>query len=353
MIVLLALAADAVPMTAVASSPPPIDQFVKHDPITDIELSPTGEYLAFTRRNKDRTALIVVRLSDRTQMGGIHHGRDTAITSLNWVGNDRITYSLAVQMGALSVPQGLGEIYAMNADGSRDQILVGRSAGERGALATRAGRRPENSVSAYLVDRLESSPNEVLVRTSPFIYSDVASRSALPESRLERMDIFSGRRSLVAKAPVAQADFLVDSRDEARFAVGSDVNNRSRLYYRADATSDWQLVNDQSKTSVSISPIGFAPGDKIAYLWSERAGKPDAIYSYDTETGKRELVAEDDNVDPWTILYSPFDESPFGVVFMDGLPRTHYFDPSNSAAKLHRSLQASFPGLVVDLYRAT
>ena len=353
MMFLLAVAAGAVPMAAQAANPPPLEQFVKHDPITEIELSPNGEYLAFTRRNKDRTALIIVRLSDRTQAGGIHHGRDTAITSLAWVSNDRITYSVAMQMGALSVPQGLGEIYAMNADGSRDQILVGQSAGERGALATRAGKRPDNSVSAYLVDRLEASSDEVLIRTSPFLYGDVASRSALPESRIERMNIFSGRRSVVAKAPVAQADFLVDSRDEVRFAVGSDINNRSSLYYRANADSEWKLVNDQGKTSLSMSPIGFAPGDRVAYLWSEREGKPDAIYSYDTETGKREVVAEDDNVDPWRILYSPFDESPFGVVFMDGLPRTHYFDAASAAAKLHRSLQASFPGLVIDLYRAT
>ena len=41
------------------------------------------------------------------------------------------------------------------------------------------------------------------------------------------------------------------------------------------------------------------------------------------------------------------------VVYMDGLPRTEYFDPANPAAKLHRSLQASFPGLLVTLGEAT
>lgn len=349
MTALLAMMASFVPMAATAADLIPIDQFVKHDPVTDIALSPTGEYLAFTHRKKDQVALIIVRLSDRTPVGGIHHGKDTAITSLVWANDERITYSVAKQEGALSQPQGRGEVFAMNADGSHAEVLVS----QLGAQVSRAGKRQAGLVYARVVDRFEESPKEVLIQTSPYRFSDAGGRSSVPESKLERLNVMDGHRRVVATAPVGQADFYTDSRDQVRFADGSDVNNRTRLYHRIDASSEWQLVNDQSRTSLSVTPIGFAPGDRIAYLLSERAGKPDAIYSYDTANGERKLVAEDDNSDPWDILYSPFDESPFGVVYMDGLPRVEYFDPGNPATKLHRSLQASFPGLVVTLGRAT
>ncbi|TNJ33649.1 alpha/beta hydrolase family protein [Arenimonas terrae] len=349
MMILLALAAGAVPVAATAANPPPIEQFVKHDPITEIELSPTGEYLAFTRRNKDRTALIVVRLSDRTPAGGINHGRDTVITSLTWANDERITYSVAKQVGALSEPRSRGEVFAMNADGSHSEVLLS----QLGAQATRAGKRQAGLVFARVVDRFESSPKEVLIQTSPYLYDDASGRKTLPETKLERLNVMDGYRRVVAKAPVSQADFYLDSKDEARFALGMDANGDAKLYYRDGAEAEWKLVNDQAKTSLNVRPIGFAPGDKIAYLQSERDDKPDAIYSYDTATGQRALVAEDDNSDPWMILYSPFDETPFGVVYMDGLPRTQYFDPTSAPAKLHRSLQASFPGLLVTLGRAT
>ena len=350
MMILLAMAAGPVPMAVSAANPPPLEQFVKHDPITEIELSPTGEYLAFTRRDKDRTALIVVRLADRTQVGGIHHGRDTNIISLQWANEERITYSVAKQVGALSVPQGLGEIYAMNADGSHAEVLLSQRGSAGGA---RLGKRTMGLVYAYVVDRFESSPEEVLIRTSPYMYDDAGGRTSVPESKLERLNVMDGHRRVVSTAPVAQADFYFDSKDQARFALGSGVNNRSQLYHRAGTDAEWKLVNDQAKTSLNMFPLGFAAGDTIAYLYSERAGKPDAIFRYDTTTGERELVAADDNTDPWEVLLSPFDESPFGVIYMDGLPRTEYFDEANPAAKLHRSLQASFPGLVVTLGRAT
>lgn len=345
----LALAAGIAMSSAKAANPVPIEPFVEHDPITDIELSPSGEYLAFTRRNKDRVALIVVSLASGSQVGGIHHGKDTMITSLLWANDERITYSVAKQEGALSRPQGRGEVYAMNADGSHAEVLVS----QLGAQVSRAGKRQAGLVFAQVVDRFEQSPKEVLIQTSPYRYNDAGGRSSVPESKLERLNVLDGHRRVVATAPVGQADFYTDSRDEVRFADGSDINNRTRLYHRADAGSEWQLVNDQTKTNLTMTPLGFAPGDKIAYLLSERAGKPDAIYSYDTATGKQELVAEDDNSDPWAILYSPFDESPFGVVYMDGLPRVQYFDIANPATKLHRSLQASFAGQVVTLGRAT
>lgn len=347
-IALLALAAGF-PTVVAATGPLPLEPFVKHDPITEVELSPTGEYLAFTSRAKDRVALIVVRVADGKQAGGINHGKDTMITSLVWANDQRITYSLATQEGALSRPRSRGEIFAMNADGSHSEVLVSQT----GALVSRAGKRQAGLVFATVVDRFEASPKEVLIQTSPYIYSDAGGRSSVPESKLERLNVMDGHRRVVATAPVGRADFYTDSRDEVRFADGSDVNNRTRLYHRADAASEWQLVNDQSKTSLSVTPVGFAPGDKVAYLWSERVGKPDAIYSFDTATGERKIVAEDDNSDPWQILYSPFDESPFGVIYMDGLPRVEYFDTANPATKLHRSLQASFPGLVVSLGRAT
>lgn len=346
---LLALVAGTILPAAHAADVVPLDPFVQHDPVTDVALSPTGEYLAFTRRSKDKVGLMIVRLSDGTQAGGIHHGKDTMITSLMWANDERITYSVATQEGALSQPRGRGEIYAINADGSHTEVLVS----QLGAQATRAGKRQAGLVYAEVVDRFEQSPKEVLIQTSPYRYSDAGGRSSVPESKLERLNVMDGHRRVVATAPVGQADFYMDSRDEVRFADGSDVNNRTRLYHRVDADSEWQLVNDQTQTSVSVTPIGFAPGDKIAYLLSERAGKPDGIYSYDTSNGKRELVAEDDNSDPWRILYSPFDDSPFGVVYMDGLPRVQYFDDANPAVKLHRSLQASFPGTIVSLGRAT
>ena len=46
------------------------------------------------------------------------------------------------------------------------------------------------------------------------------------------MDIYTGRRTPVARAPVRNADFVADNKGIVRFARGFGIDNVDKLYYR-------------------------------------------------------------------------------------------------------------------------
>ena len=99
----------------------------------------------------------------------------------------------------------------------------------------------------YSIDMLPDDPRNVLVAISPF--------GGDPFTRVDRMDVYSGRRHTVATVPVNQARFVTDHQGEVRFAVGSRSDNLSQLYYRANRGADWELLNHQGTSGRIEDPV--------------------------------------------------------------------------------------------------
>jgi dipeptidyl aminopeptidase/acylaminoacyl peptidase len=325
---LLALSLFA-PAAVLAADPPSadlsIERFLKRDVFGTIKLSPGGEYLAATVPLEDRTSLVILRRSDLAKTGHVTLPAKSHIVDFDWVNPTRVLFSIGEKQGDLVQPRATGELFGVNADGSgQGQAIFGfRSRG--------AGSR---LVAGQVIDDLRDSENEVLV--------SIANDGAF--TQVDRMNVKTGKRITVASAPVRRAQFINDPRGVIRFAAGADSDNKTKTYYRPDDKSEWQLINDEAATESIVVPVGFSADGKTAYLSVEEKTGPNGIYAFDTGTRERKLVLRDDNVDPWQFLYSPLDGSLYGVVFMDGLPRTEYLAPDNEFAKLHASMSASFPG---------
>ncbi len=155
-----------------------------------------------------------------------------------------------------------------------------------------------------------------------------------------------GRRTTVARAPVRNAYFVADNQGIVRFARGSDVDNVDKLYYRDGEGKEWKLhqrggSNRPHRTCRSASPPTTRPR-----TWHvEQAQGPDAIVAMDVASGTRKEMLRDDDSDPASIIYKLGSTTiPVGASFMDGKPRTAFFDPSSPEARLYKSLEAAFAG---------
>ncbi|KAG1086991.1 hypothetical protein G6F40_013819 [Rhizopus arrhizus] len=96
-------------------------------------------------------------------------------------------------------------------------------------------------------------------------------------SQIARMDVMTGRRNAVARAPVADAHFTTDEQGEVRFARAAVTDGTQKLYYRAGSNSEWILLNDEALSKRIEVPLGFSADGRLAYLQVEQAEGPDAI----------------------------------------------------------------------------
>jgi len=333
---LTVLAAIASAGKTAASDGVDVASFLKTDTFSTLKVSPTGEYLAATVPLGDRTGLAILRRSDGHRMAAFALGKDSHIDDFHWVNAERVLMTMARSQGQLDQPLLTGEIYGINADGSRAGKLVGGSIEAEGA-ATRVRSRSLENVWAFLVDDLPSDDQYAIMAISPMARE--------PFTRAERVDVYTGRGRIAARVPVQNARFTTDNKGVVRFAQGSGSDNFSKLYYRPDDSAEWKLINDEQETGRRASAIGFSPDDGHAYLRIDHRTGPDSIESFDPSTTERKPLFRDDNVDPFLVLYQTGAvRSPVGVMLMDGKTRTVFFDDASADARLYRSLEAAFPG---------
>lgn len=311
----------------------PLENFLKDDSFGTIEISPDGQHLAATVPLGNRTSLVILRMADMSKTGHVTLPEKSHVVDFDWVNNERILFSIGEKQGALEQPRATGELYGVNADGSgQGQALIGyRAAGSKYS-------RDSKLVAASIISLLPKEPHYVLVSVAEFGGAFTS---------VERFQVETGRRTVVARAPVRNAAFLADPKGIVRFAVGAGSDLKSKTYYRADEKSEWQLINDDAQSGVVVGVLGFNADASIAYLNVEQAEGPDAIESFDTKTGARTLLMRDTVADPAGVLISPIDGGVWGVVYNGPKPRVEYIEANHPLAKTHASLAAALPGQLV------
>lgn len=339
----IALVSGSVASQAV--TPVDVTAFIRKDAFTDIKLSPDGKYLAATVQQEDRTALVVLDRQDVRITGSMSLGRHNHVADFWWVNPERVMFSVAQKLGALDMPQATGELFALSADGSNKENLLGYRVEGTGP-GSRIQPKKVEAAAGYLVDTLPEDDRNVIVMVRPF--GDVT------YTRAEKMDVYTGRRVLLARSPVPDADFVSDGAGVVRFAYGTTAENVSRLYHRAGESQEWDLINDERMTHRIEVPLGFSADQKTAYLRVEQEQGPDAVVALDVASGKRSEVLRNANVDPDFILRSHDDKgNPMGAVFYDGKPTFALLDKEHADSRLLRSLQEAFPGQLVEITSMT
>lgn len=308
-----------------------VKSFIRKDTFENIKLSPNGDYYSATVPLEDRTVLVILRRSDNKITANFSLGRNTVVSSFDWVNPERVVIGMAKKYGALETPQLTGDLYAINVNGS-PEILIGQHV--QGDLGTLIKPKKVEQVAAFVVDDLPADDKSIVISVQPFV-SD-------PYTRAERMDVYSGRRSPVARAPVRNATFTTDNDGVVRFASGADVDNVRKLYYREGNGAEWRMISSEAVNGQWEVAIGFSADNATAYLQSEQPSGPDAIVAFDTASGSRKELLRDDIGDPERIIYRNGTSVPVGVRFMDGKPRNAFFDEASPEARLHRSLEAAF-----------
>jgi dipeptidyl aminopeptidase/acylaminoacyl peptidase len=316
-----------------------LEAFLKKDAFTNITISPTGAYYAATVPSEDRTGLLIISRTTNKPTGGVNLGKNRHVGNFSWVGPDRIVFDVYEKIGMLDQPQSYGELFSVDAKSGFSELLVGQRVIVN-SLSGRGNIKKEEKIFAKMIDDLPADDQWVVITARP-VGGDL-------NNRAELLDVYSGKRKLIVRAPVDNASFYTDSTGVVRFAKGHRADNFSQLYLRSGNEGEWELINDEATTGRMETPIGFSSDNKIAYLQSDQKVGTDSIVSLDPATKVRTEVMRDPKSDPSLIIYS-YDAgaTPMGAWFLEGIPRTAFFDKTSREARLQRSLEAAFKGQTV------
>lgn len=339
----LALAAGPLPANSAGakSGLPTIQDFVRHPTYSEVKISPNGEYLAITVDRGEQDVLTVLRTSDLKLLKVNQLPDKKSVGSFYWVGPDRLMFNAVRKMGGYAQPFNTGEWFAVNADGSQPRPLIFYGTRD----ATQRGKTVGNERFS-LLDTLKDDDQYVLMQAR---YPRSAEGSG---TELVRVDVLSGRRTVITRAPKENCSISLDAQKAPKFAICSSsrdeegqFDERSELYRLDDGR--WTLVN-ASKSDGKHLFVLHTTVDGTVYVLEDDKTNPAAVGTLDTATGAFRKLFQDDIAEISDYIWSTDDRTLVGVVTAAGAPKVNLLDESHPDADLYSALAQSFPGEMVD-----
>jgi len=298
-----------------------VRDFFRHSEVNDIELSPTGEFLAVTVPQDDRTLLAVLRTADKGIVAKWDYGENMHVVDVTWVNDERFLVRVAEKRGSFDYLVSDAHVYAANADGSkRMQLTLGNT--------------------YELVDLLDDEPRHVLMQRT------------VERPNLFKVDVYTGRMSKVAVSPVESGGFAVDHDGKVRYAIGA--NDKLQLETWRREGDDWKKVAVvDSMGGASQVPVGFTADNRGVYMLASTSGEPRRLLLLDPETGKESELFSNKFADVGELIWSHDRKRLLGVSYEPDFPRKKYFDGDDEETALLASLDLSFKDFAVDITSAS
>ena len=304
------LAAALLAGAGTAAAEVPLGDFFKDPEFTSVSLSPTGEYITVSVPQGDRTVLAAFRVADMSLVGKWDYGENKHIESVEWVHDDRFLMNVTLKLGRFDNKVGIADVYASNVDGSRRIDIP-------------------NGGTYYIVDPTWNDPSTILVGRS------------VDSAFLSRLNVYTGRVTTVAQAPVHMGGFVVDHDGKERYAVGIDEQNNSIILRREG--DGWVPVGTKvAMGGATREPLGFAPDNTNVYFRVSDQGEPARVVLVSPD-GKQTLLSKNDNVDPAGFLMSADGKEMLAVRYMDGTPSYEFINKEHRESKIYAGLINAFP----------
>ncbi len=316
----------------------PVENFYKFTEFSNLIISPSGKYFA-SEVDAEKTSGVVI--IERASMKVIHtqsFGKDQYTAGFRWLNNERIGIRVGKRFGGLERPKGTIFYWALNADGTKQKLIMGSLAPQR---LSRSSREPTNIGWNEVIDTLDDDENHILVsifeKASPTIY---------------KVNIYTGSKRKVQTAPARS--LLLDSDKVIRTSVGENNSNETVFYYRPSKNDEWEHHATYKFGEGSILPLAFdKDGKNLIVECSDKDNPITGICLYNPETYKLTTIYRDKTVDPAGYIWDSENEIPVGVVLHDGIPRIHWIDKEAKIGKKMRALEKTFKGYKVRIASST
>ena len=319
------------------------EDFARNPEILKARISPTGEHLAVLRIVDDKRVVAVLSHPGLALTGVMSFPGDNQVLDFWWVNDERIVASVTRDFGSTEYLDPTGELFGMNADGSRSRHLFGYRAGDGQAMSA-AKKTTRRYASARLLHPVWDEPDQALVSIRPLS----AAKSRPVEAA--RMNVYTGKLSGRVRAPASDASLAVDAKGRVRFAFSTNEDLDTIIHERDPETGKWRLFSRTEYGESTLEPVSVAENGEIWVRTAPDEG-PLGIYRMNPQTHELDLIYRHDYVD--ASVLRDWQGDIWGAFIEPDLPRTVVIDPEHPLSALNAELGKVFPGRYLGIANQT
>ena len=353
---------------------------------TIASISTDGKYLAYSVRDKAKTAVVIVELDDPGKIKtAVTVGTDEdtlpmfsengepkplAITWMHWVTPTRLVVMTNQITATRSVNS--GAILAMDADGKNYRVILDGRGLRRAVGPAQFGyatniNRQLHEINPTIFDYAPNDPDSLIIQ-------------ALAGSRSQfcKININSGKLTYLNDVRTGEADFkpIFDRQGQLRGGLRGTRSSEPPFNYvlqkkglslgrwiNLDDVIDPSMTKGFSETPENFFgersiPLGFDENPDLLYYASNVGHDTYGIYALSLNTGKRtDFAVEIPGCDliPTPVghsilpalVFDRFDRSLVGIRYEGALRTTHWLKPQFAAVQ--KDLEARFPGKNIEI----
>lgn len=317
----------------------------KNPSFFEFTISPDGKHLAAKIYREGRRTLVFFDSATMQTVGAVSMGDLKEVGDYRWVNNERVVFKLVESKVWEKQPFYYGELFGVNIDGSRSQLLFGYQAGDEKAGSRLKTRESRNAWAEFIDTELDKD-NQILIQSTP------ADKVGAKTAEILKMNVYTGKTIGQGKVPVSYANVLVDSLGKPRVVTGTNKKSETEVYIRASASGDWAELPKQ-RVGSAFSPIAVAKDNKSLYVYDNKQQDKTGVFKLDLASGQYEAVYTDPMVDVSSVNKTADQRSVYGLRIDDGFPAYALLTTEFEEAKVFKKLLAAFPGEQVIITSST
>ncbi len=342
----LVLAIVVLPQFYVALEAIELSALVEHPGISEVKISPGGEYLAVRVLKNGRHSLQFVSRTTREPTGSLEFFDDAEVGVFHWVNKNRVVVEKYDTSRVRLKPKFHGELYAIDADGSHGELIFGYRSGAR-KFGSRANKKQSRLAWGSIIDVLPDDHNNILISSTAM--SEVRARK--PKAVL--LDVYTGvEKHSYRRSRYPMGRFLTDGSGELRLITSVKPGRKIHLQTKPQSANTW---NDIPKPFYGrhLNPVAITEDKNAAYvldnLNSDKIGlrklSLDGLHYTDVYTHQY--------VDVSDVVLSSDGRTVYGLRVDDGYPSYILLLNKNKEAIIFKKLLARFPGKTLSITSRT
>ncbi|MCW8998317.1 MAG: S9 family peptidase, partial [Kangiellaceae bacterium] len=329
-----------------ASNEIPLEQFAKHAKFVNMQLSPTGKYIAFTYEENSETKLAVMERKTKKITAGFADGENRHIDYFEWLNDERLGMITQTRIGWLDGVNPEPVWLAANANGKKRKVLS------------------KQRSSLNMISRLKDDPKHVLVLKRHFADQG--------KVKLHKLNIYTGKLTYISDTPESAkhtkpgiVGIGVDLEDNVRFAYEydrgkdeiDDKDDRISLHYKNNQGFWERLRLSAVRANPNINLLGMsAKNDKFYFTSNHDQAESDSLglFEFDFKSNKISLIYRHADADIGGTIYGKQDQV-IGVTAQAGYPEVFYIDNEENKQEIsfRKSVNSTFKGEYTSITSST
>lgn len=336
-----------------ASQELPLEYFIKHGDYLNLKLSPDGKHIAARVRHDGRVFLAILDSDTMEMVGGVKPFNNDIIHHVSWVNNERLVYEYAEKQSYIDSPVPTGELFAVNLDGSKNEMLYGYRASDK-STRSRISSKENAKASQKVLSLLENDDEHILIIEYPWtMRGNVYYDDRVKQPIISKLNIHTGRKRKIDTLPHGSSRALATKNGQVKFMTWTDEKGDIHSAFRDNNDAPWTPLGEAFEQAQGLTPLGLSEDSKSLYLsgrYSEEGIH--TLYSLDLQSGEYTRIFGDHKTDIERVILDGNGMPAVGITYPD--KSAYEYAAANSRIKtIHKKLTQAFEGQTVNIASTT